>query len=103
MHWWTGYDRQVSGPLAVTSAIGLAAPSAMDGVEAVLQVNGLGKCYRLYASPAERLKALLGLADHFKPHWALKDVSFQLRRVLGRDWRQRRRQKYLAKTAGRHS
>ena len=78
MRWWTGYDCQVSAPLTVTSAIGLAAPSAMDGVEAVLQVNGLGKCYSLYASPAERLKALLGLADRFTPHWALRDVSFQL-------------------------
>ena len=52
----------------------------MPVAEAVLQVQGLGKCYRLYASPGERLMALLGLADRSKAHWALKDVSFQLQR-----------------------
>ena len=36
--------------------------------------------YRLYASPRQRLKALLtGRAD-YKSHWALRDVSFELRR-----------------------
>jgi lipopolysaccharide transport system ATP-binding protein len=44
----------------------------------VLQVQGLGKRYRLFASPHERLMALLGWADRSKPHWALKDVSFAL-------------------------
>jgi lipopolysaccharide transport system ATP-binding protein len=50
-------------------------------MQSVLQVEGLGKCYRLYASPGERLMALLGLADRSKAHWALKDVSFELHRV----------------------
>ena len=48
--------------------------------QAVLQVQGLGKRYRLFASPHERLLALLGWADHSRPHWALKDVSFALQR-----------------------
>ena len=47
---------------------------------AVLQVRGLGKRYRLYASPRERLMALLGWADRSQSHWALKDVSFELQR-----------------------
>ncbi len=47
---------------------------------AVLQVQGLGKQYRLYASPRARLMALLGLADHSQSHWALQDVSFELAR-----------------------
>lgn len=46
---------------------------------AVLQVHGLGKRYRLYTSPHERLKTLLGWADHSRSHWALKDVSFELK------------------------
>ena len=46
----------------------------------VLQVQGLGKRYRLYASPHQRLQALLGWADHSRPHWALQDVSFKLAR-----------------------
>ena len=83
---------QVPAPLAVPSATQLAAPSAVAGAEAmlqadlqanlqaVLQVKGLGKCYRLYASPGERLMSLLGLADRSKAHWALKDVSFELQR-----------------------
>jgi len=46
----------------------------------VLQVQGLGKRYHLYASPHERLLALLGWADRAQPHWALQDVSFALQR-----------------------
>lgn len=44
-----------------------------------LSVQGLGKCYRIYASPRARLKEmLLGRPAHV-PHWALRDVSFELR------------------------
>lgn len=46
----------------------------------VLQVQGLGKRYRLFASPGDRLMALLGWADRSTPHWALKEVSFALQR-----------------------
>lgn len=46
----------------------------------VLRVQGVGKRYRLYASPRERLLALLGWADHSRSHWALQDVSFELAR-----------------------
>nr|WP_172727616.1 ABC transporter ATP-binding protein [uncultured Acidovorax sp.] len=46
----------------------------------VLKVRGLGKEYKLYASPRERLKALVtGHARH-RSHWALRDVSFELQR-----------------------
>ena len=46
----------------------------------VLKVQNLGKEYKLYASPRERLKALVtGHARH-RSHWALRDVSFQLQR-----------------------
>lgn len=47
---------------------------------AVLRVLGLGKCYRLYASARQRLLSLLGLADQSQPHWALRDVTFELQR-----------------------
>ena len=46
----------------------------------VLHVHGLGKRYRLFASPRQRLLALLGWADHSRAHWALQDVSFELLR-----------------------
>ena len=46
----------------------------------VLSVQGVGKEYKLYPSPRARLKALLtGRATH-RSHWALQDVSFELRR-----------------------
>src|SRR5699024_7528807 len=46
----------------------------------VLSVQGVGKEYKLYPSPRTRLKALLtGRATH-RSHWALRDVSFELRR-----------------------
>ena len=48
--------------------------------DAVLAVQGLGKEYRLYASPRERFKSLVTGRAHYRSHWALRDVSFQLRR-----------------------
>lgn len=45
---------------------------------AVLKVQGLGKRYRLFSSPRDRLASLLGFADHSKAYWALQDVSFEL-------------------------
>ncbi len=47
---------------------------------AVLKVSGLGKEYKLYASPRQRLKALLTGRAHHRSHWALRDVSFELQR-----------------------
>ena len=46
----------------------------------VLVVRNLGKEYKLYDSPRQRVKALLtGKAMH-RSHWALRDVSFTLQR-----------------------
>ena len=50
------------------------------GVSTILRVEGLGKRYRLFATPRDRLMSLLGLADRSTAHWALKDVSFALHR-----------------------
>ncbi|MCL1962604.1 MAG: ABC transporter ATP-binding protein [Desulfovibrionaceae bacterium] len=45
-----------------------------------LRLQGVGKEYRLYDSPRARLKSLLtGRALHHS-HWALRDVSLELRR-----------------------
>ncbi len=48
--------------------------------ETVLQVKNLGKEYRIYASPRQRLRSLITGRSHHRSHWALKDVSFELRR-----------------------
>ena len=45
-----------------------------------LKVQGLGKEYRLYASPRQRLKALLTGRRTHRSHWALQGVSFELHR-----------------------
>ena len=51
-----------------------------DEQAVVLRASGVSKEYRLYASPRQRLKALLtGQASH-QSLWALRDVSFELRR-----------------------
>ncbi|MDD2545128.1 MAG: ABC transporter ATP-binding protein [Burkholderiaceae bacterium] len=43
-------------------------------------VSHLGKEYKLYASPRQRLKALLTGRPTHRSHWALRDVSFSLPR-----------------------
>ena len=48
--------------------------------DTVLSVAGVAKEYKLYPTPRARLRALLtGKATH-RSHWALNDVSFELRR-----------------------
>lgn len=47
---------------------------------AVLHVDHLGKEYKLYDSPKDRLKALLTGRSTHRSHWALQDVSFDLHR-----------------------
>lgn len=48
--------------------------------DTVLSVAGVAKEYKLYPTPRARLRALLtGRATH-RSHWALNDVSFDLRR-----------------------
>ncbi len=50
------------------------------GSQVVLRVDGVSKEYKLYPSPRSRLRALVtGKATH-RSHWALRDVSFELRR-----------------------
>ncbi|WP_347485477.1 ABC transporter ATP-binding protein [Vandammella animalimorsus] len=46
----------------------------------VLRASGIGKEYKLYDSPRQRLKALLTGRAYHRSHWALRDVSFELRR-----------------------
>ncbi|GAB4216074.1 MAG: ABC transporter ATP-binding protein [Rhodoferax sp.] len=46
----------------------------------VLKLRGLGKMYRAYPRPTDRLKRLLGLPYRSQAHWALQDVSFELQR-----------------------
>jgi lipopolysaccharide transport system ATP-binding protein len=69
-----------------------APEAAAEPGPAVISVRGVGKCYRLYARPQDRLKQALwlGRRRYFDEFWALRDVSFELRRgetvgIVGRN------------------
>ncbi len=53
---------------------------AAAGAEIVLRVTDVSKEYRLYPSPRERFKALFSSRARHRSHWALRNVSFELRR-----------------------
>jgi lipopolysaccharide transport system ATP-binding protein len=60
--------------------------------ELVIEVKGLGKRYEIYDRPRDRLLQMLwrGRRKFYKEFWALRDVSFQLRRgetvgIIGRN------------------
>jgi len=60
--------------------------------EVAVSVKGLGKCYHIYDKPRHRLKQALfrGRRRFFREFWALRDVSFDLRRgdvvgIIGRN------------------
>jgi lipopolysaccharide transport system ATP-binding protein len=60
--------------------------------ELALEVENLGKCYRVFSNPRDRLlQSLIGARRQlYTPVWALQDVSFQLERghtlgVVGRN------------------
>ncbi len=68
--------------------------------EIAIRVQGLSKCYQIYDAPRDRLKQfiaprlqrLAGLApkQYFREFWALKDISFEIKRgetvgIIGRN------------------
>ena len=54
--------------------------AASGGSPPVLQVVDAGKEYRLYATPRDRLKALVTGRRYHRSHWALQGVNFSLHR-----------------------
>ncbi len=55
----------------------LTTPLLWQGGQRVLSLAGIGKAYRVYASPRQRLKALL-LGRAGREQWVLRDISFTL-------------------------
>ena len=60
--------------------------------EVVIEARELGKCYQIYERPQDRLKQMLwrGRRRYYHEFWALRDVSFAVRRgetvgVIGRN------------------
>lgn len=57
---------------------------------AAVVCRGLGKAYRLYRRPRDRLLELMGLGVHHRDYWAVRGVDLEVRRgesmgVLGRN------------------
>ncbi|MCF7838004.1 MAG: ABC transporter ATP-binding protein [Candidatus Marinimicrobia bacterium] len=60
--------------------------------EFAIQTAGLGKCYHIYDKPRDRLLQMLarGRKQYYREFWALKDVSFEVRKgetvgIIGRN------------------
>lgn len=49
----------------------------------IIEVEGLSKCYQIYDSPKDRLLQMFfrGSKKLFREFWALKNVSFSLKKV----------------------
>lgn len=57
-----------------------------------IEVNGLSKCYQIYDKPSDRLRQMLvkNRRQYYKEFWALKDVSFKIKKgetvgIIGRN------------------
>ena len=72
----------------------------MSSEDISIRVANLGKCYQIYERPQDRLKQslvprlrrMLGqpAPDYFREFWALRDVSFEVRKgetvgIIGRN------------------
>lgn len=60
--------------------------------EFAIEVTNLGKCFQIYNKPSDRLKQMLfrGSRKYYKEFWALKDVSFKVKKgetvgIIGRN------------------
>ena len=71
-----------------------------DSAPVAIRVNGLHKCFQIYATPGQRLRQFvlprlrrwLGLnaANYYREFWALRDVSFEIKKgqtvgIIGRN------------------
>lgn len=66
--------------------------SSDSSSEYAIEVTALSKCYEIYDKPRDRLKQMLmrGRKQYYKEFWALKDVSFEIKKgetvgIIGRN------------------
>jgi len=55
-------------------------PTKRSSGPPAIEVNDLGKLYKIYATPSAILKELIWRRPFHKPHWALRQVSFRVGR-----------------------
>jgi lipopolysaccharide transport system ATP-binding protein len=63
-----------------------------EGADIAIRVQNLSKCYHIYDKPRDRLMQMLarGRKQYFREFWALKDVSFEVKKgetvgIIGRN------------------
>jgi lipopolysaccharide transport system ATP-binding protein len=71
---------------------GLVSPNLAHAAETVISVRGISKLYRIHDRPQDRLKQMLlrGRRMYGREFWALRDISFELRKgeavgIIGRN------------------
>jgi len=82
----------VDKPIALDPAPTLSPPAPVPAPEVAISVRGVGKMYRIYDNPQDRLKQMLlrGRRTYGREFWALRDVSFDVRKgetvgIIGRN------------------
>lgn len=82
----------IAPPTGAESTAAAAFSHAVAEVPAVIRVEDVSKCYHLYDKPADRLKQalLLWRKQYYREFWALRGVSFEVRRgeavgIVGRN------------------
>lgn len=50
----------------------------MSGAETVIRMRDVGKVYRFYASPVDRIREVIERRPRHVEHWALRDVSLDI-------------------------
>lgn len=48
--------------------------------ESVIKVSGLGKSYRMFNRPIDRIKQIFRKKPYYENFWALKDINFEVKR-----------------------
>jgi lipopolysaccharide transport system ATP-binding protein len=61
-----------------------------DSNELAIKVSNLNKCYNIYEKPIDMFWELLTKTERHKEYWALKDISFEIKRgevvgIIGRN------------------
>src|SRR6266542_6439942 len=87
---WTRSTMAIDTPIVLETAPTSSPPAPAP--EVAISVRGVGKMYRIYDRPQDRLKQMLwrGRRTYGREFWALRDASFEVRKgetlgIIGRN------------------